>query len=132
MVFLDTNAVIYLIEQPAALGSKTKARVTALLASAERLAVSDLVRMECQVGPLKANDPVLLAQYITFFQSPDVSVLTVSPAVCDRAARIRAEYGFKPLDSLHLAAAVEHRCAVFLTNDAPLKTFPDILVEILS
>ena len=30
------------------------------------------------------------------------------------------------------AAAVEHRCALFLTNDAPLKTFPDILVEILS
>ena len=55
---------------------------------------------------MKANDPVLLAQYVTFFQSPDVSVLTVSPAVCDRAARIPAQYGFKPLDSLHLAAAV--------------------------
>ena len=31
-----------------------------------------------------------------------MSVLTVSPAVCDRAAQIRAQYGFKPLDSLHL------------------------------
>jgi hypothetical protein len=60
------------------------ARVTVLLASGERLAVSDLVRMECQVGPLKANDPVRLAQYVTFFQSPDVSVLTVSPAVFRR------------------------------------------------
>jgi hypothetical protein len=50
MVFLDANPVIYLIEQPVAFGSKTTARVTALLASGRRLAVSDLVRMECQVG----------------------------------------------------------------------------------
>ena len=42
--------------------------------------------MECQVGPLKANDAVLLAKYITFFASPDLDVLPVSPAVCDRAA----------------------------------------------
>ena len=42
--------------------------MTALLASGERLAVSDLVRMECQVGPLKANDAVLLGKYVTFFQ----------------------------------------------------------------
>ncbi|MGB0068119.1 MAG: hypothetical protein WBQ11_08730 [Isosphaeraceae bacterium] len=52
MVFLDANPVIYLIEQPANLGSKVRARVSDLLASGERLAVSDLVRMECQVGPL--------------------------------------------------------------------------------
>ena len=132
MVFLDANPVIYLIEQPAVFGSKTTARVTALLASGERLAVSDLVRMECQVGPLKANDPVLLAQYVTFFQSPEMSVLAVSPGVCDRTARIRAEYGFKPLDLLRLAAAVEHGCTLFLTSDAQLKRFRDVPVEVLS
>ena len=51
-VFLDANPVIYLIEQPANLGSKVTVRVSDLLASGERLAVSDLLRMECQVGPL--------------------------------------------------------------------------------
>jgi hypothetical protein len=45
MVFLDANPVIYLIEQPANLGSKVTARVSDLLASGERLAVSDLVRV---------------------------------------------------------------------------------------
>ena len=75
MVFLDANPVIYLIEQPANLGSKVTARVSDLLASGERLAVSDLIRMECQVGPLKANDAELLARYATFFSSPDLDVL---------------------------------------------------------
>ena len=41
MVFLDSNPVIYLIEQPAAFGSKTTARVTKLLADGERQADSD-------------------------------------------------------------------------------------------
>jgi predicted nucleic acid-binding protein len=69
VVFLDANTVIYLIEQPPTLGSKATARVTALLAGGERLAVSDLVRMECQVGPLKANDVALRARYVTFCPS---------------------------------------------------------------
>ena len=40
------------------------------------------------------------------------------------------QYGFKPLDALHLAAAVEHGCTRFLSIDV-LKKFPDILVELL-
>ncbi len=104
MTFLDAAPVIYLIEQPPIFGPKAKVRVAALVGSGERLAVSDLVRMECQVGPLKVNDSALLARYASFFYSPDISVLAVSAAVCDCAARIRAQYGFKPLDSLHLAA----------------------------
>jgi predicted nucleic acid-binding protein len=132
VVFLEASPVIYLIEQPATAGPKVAERVRELLASGERLAVSYLVRMECLVGPLKANDTELLAHYVTFFQSPDLSVLPVSPAVCDRAARVRAEYRFRPLDSLDLAAAVEHGCSRFLTNDAQLKRFADIPVETVS
>jgi predicted nucleic acid-binding protein len=131
MVFLDTCPVIYLIEQPPTWGPRTTARVAALLAAGERLAVSDLIRMECQVGPLKSGDQLLLVKFTTFFASPDVQVLPVSAAVCDRAAHIRANYGFKALDALHLAAAVEHGCITFLTNDARLSGFPDITVEIV-
>jgi predicted nucleic acid-binding protein len=32
-------------------------------------------------------------------------------------------------DALHLAAAIESGCDVFLTNDNQLATFPDIIVE---
>lgn len=131
MVFLDTCLVIYLIEQPPTWGPKATARIAALLAAGERLAVSDLVRMECQVGPLKSGDHLLLAKIATFFASPDVQVLPVSAAACDRAATVRARHGFRALASLHLAAAVEHGCTTFLTNDARLSGFPDVTVEIL-
>lgn len=95
MVFLDTDLVIYLIEQPPIWGAKTTAR------------------------------------FITFFASPDVQVLALTAAACDRAARIRAVHNFKPLDSLHLATAVEAGCSLFLTSDAALARFSDIQVEVL-
>lgn len=132
MVFLDTNLVIYFIEQPPIWGAKTTARIAALLASGERLSINDLVRMECQVGPLKTGDHLLLNKFLTFFASPDVQLLALTSTICDRAARIRALHNFKPLDSLHLATAVETGCSLFLSNDAALARFPDIRVEVLT
>ena len=132
MVFLDANPVIYHVEQPAICGPKASARITALVATGEELAVTDLVRMEFLVGPLKQGDAQLLNDFRTFFNSPDVRVLAITARVADRAAMVRAAHGFKPLDALHLAAAVEHGCARFLTNDAGLRAFPDISVEVLS
>jgi predicted nucleic acid-binding protein len=123
MFFLDTSPVIYFIEQTPVWGMKATAKIGTFLTTGDRLAVSDLVRMECQVGPLK---------FATFFASPDVQVLPISALVCDRAAQIRAQHGFKPLDSLHLAAAKEFACNRFLTNDNRLSKFPDLTVEVLS
>jgi predicted nucleic acid-binding protein len=130
IVFLDANPVISFIEQPAVWGTIATARIAALRVAGHLLAVSDLVRMECQVGPLKAGDAVRLNAFLTFFASRDVNVLPVTAGVCDRAARIRATCNLKPLDSLHLAAAVEHGCGLFLTADARLARFPDIAVEV--
>jgi predicted nucleic acid-binding protein len=49
----------------------------------------------------------------------------------DRATAIRAQYGFKTPDAIHLAAAVPSGCDVFLTNDHRLDRFPDITIEIV-
>jgi uncharacterized protein len=132
MVFLDANLVIYFVEQPPVWGVKATAHITTLIAVGEQLAVTDLLRMECLVGPLKGGDAKVESDFRTFFTSPDALVLPITGAVCDRAARIRAQYGFKPLDSLHLAAAVDHGCTRVLTNDGRLNSFPDIPIDVLS
>lgn len=59
-------------------------------------------------------------------------MLALTAAVCERAALIRAMYNLKPLDSLHLATAIEHGCGLFLTNDTDLMRCPLIPIEILS
>jgi uncharacterized protein len=131
-LYLDANIVIYLVEKHPIQRPKAVARLTAAQAAGDTLTISDLTRMECQVGPLKSGNAVLLAEFNAFFRLPTVTVLNLTPAVFDRAAHVRAVHGFNALDSLHLASAVEYSCGIFLTNDVQLARFPDIRVEILS
>lgn len=130
-LFVDSNIVIYLIEQPSGWGTRAASRIRAVLDAGDRIVVSDLVRMECRVGPLSSGDAVTLAAFDDFFASAGVAVVGVTGAVCDRAAAIRAAHRVRPLDALHLAAAMEYGCDRFLTHDHRLTSFPGVPVEVL-
>jgi predicted nucleic acid-binding protein len=131
MVYLDTNCVIYFVEQNLAWLSQVIARFARFRAANDQLVVGDLKRAECLVGPLMTGDTAVEASYRAFFTDPDIRVLPISAAICERAARIRATHKFELVDSLHLATAAEHACGLFLTNDAHLARCTDISVEVL-
>jgi predicted nucleic acid-binding protein len=132
IVYLDANIVIYHVEQPAYWGPRATARLNALSSAGEQLAVSDLHRLECLVGPLVAGDASRYADFIAFFTAPTMREYSLSAAVCERAAGIRAAHRIKALDALHLAIAVENACGRYLTSDARLARFPDVPVEVLT
>ena len=119
------------MEQNPAWVSKVIARLTRLRAANDRLVVGDLTRAECLVGPFLSGDAIVEASYRAFFADPDIQVVPMTAAICERAARIRAAHKFELVDSLHLATAAEHGCGLFLTSDAKLKTCGDIPVEVL-
>jgi predicted nucleic acid-binding protein len=132
IVYLDANFVIYLVERNPVWWPKVSARMAALKSSGDDIAVSDATRMECLVGPFRSGNATVLADYLAFFSDPAVQVIPLTTAVCVRAAKIRAAQGFSSMDALNLAAAVEHGCGLFLTNDASLKICTDITVEVLT
>ncbi|APW61881.1 type II toxin-antitoxin system VapC family toxin [Paludisphaera borealis] len=76
----------------------------------------------------------MLADYQRFFSSSAVEMLPMTAAVCERAAEIRVASALKIKlpDALHLAAALEHGCGLFLTNDGPLAGCAAITVEVLT
>lgn len=133
-VYLDTNCLIYLVEQNPVWGPKVVNRLAVLRQAGDGIATSDLSRTECLAHPFSKGDAALVADYLAFFGGPQVEMLPLTAAVCDRAAQIRAASGFKLKvpDCLHLAASVEHGCRLFLTNDADLVRCPLIPVEVLS
>lgn len=131
ILYLDSNIVIYAVENPVVLGPKANARLVAARAAGDTFMISDLVRMETLVGPLKSGNATLQQEYERFFTASDVTVVGITAAVCDRAARIRATYTFKAMDALQLAAATEHGANVFLTADVRLNSFTDLTVEVL-
>jgi predicted nucleic acid-binding protein len=132
IVYLDTNIVIYAVEDPPIWGPQALARLTTLQAKGDTPMVSDLTRMECLVGPLKSGNSIVESEFRAFFAASGMQVVSITAAVCDRAALIRAANNFKHMDSLHLAAAVLHGANVFLTNDARLNSFTGLTVEVLT
>jgi len=132
ILFLDTNIVIYSVENIPVFGPKVALRLAAARTAGDSFMVSDLTRMECLVGPLKSGNATVEGHFQAFFALPEVQVVGLTAAVCDRAARIRAAYNFKPMDSLQLAAAVEHGANIFLTADIRLSAFTGLTFEILS
>ena len=75
--------------------------------------------MECLVSPLKQHNEILRSFYerglSQFFQ------LAMPEEVFIRAAGLRARFGLKSQDALHLATAHYHDCSEFWTNDERLK-----------
>ncbi|MBI1914935.1 MAG: PIN domain-containing protein [Planctomycetes bacterium] len=131
LIYLDSVIVIYLLDNTGSFNTRATHRLAALVAAGDRVAVSDLTRLECRVKPIKDGNPAKLADFDAFFTRPDVQTVPISTAVFDRATLIRATHNFKLADSLHLAAAVDGGCDRFLTNDTRLSRFLDIPVEVL-
>jgi uncharacterized protein len=131
IVFLDTNIVVYFVENTPGFGTRAVQAISQLRAAGHSLAISDLVRMECRVHPIRLNDLQRLAQFDAFFAAADVKTYRLTTAVCQRATFVRAHYNFKTPDALQVAAAIVHGCDRFLTADARLSSCPDIPIDIL-
>ncbi len=127
-LYLDTAPIIYTVEQIAGFAPLVDTRLSAVDVV---LVVSDLSRMECRVKPLRDCDSDLLHDFDEFLESAVVETVALSREVIDRATEIRATYGFKTPDSIHLAAAVISACDVFYTNDHRLDRFGDLTIEVV-
>lgn len=128
-VYLDAVVVIYLVEQNPLFAPAVGA---ALVKLGGVLISSELARMEALVHPVRHNDAQRVLLFEAFFQSAVAQLRPVNRPVFDLAVQFRATHGWlKPADAIHLAAAVESGCDVFLTNDHRLNQFTGIRVEVI-
>jgi uncharacterized protein len=74
-----------------------------------------LVLLECLVAPIRDGNLVLQQYYEHAFAQ--LEVLPLSTAVFTQAAHLRARFGLKTPDALHLACAQHHGCTALWTND---------------
>lgn len=95
-----------------------------------RFAVSPLVKAECLTGPMRRGEIPLENLYRAFFDQ--LITLDMPEAVFLDAARIRARFGLKRPDAIHLACAQHHGCDALWTNDGRLASAGGALVRILS
>jgi len=111
-VYLDSCTAIYLVEEHPAFC----AAIEHALAQLEGIVCySPLTELECLVLPLRLERKDLLDKFNRFFILN--LRLDMPDAVYREAARLRAEFGIKTPDALHLATARHHGCTELWTND---------------
>lgn len=127
--YLDACCIIYMNEGAPEWRAAIASRLAALPASGG-LVTSRISRLECRSKPMSARDSALLARYDATFAT--ARVVDVTAAIVERATELRARYGFRTPDAIHLATASEANVDVFLTGDASLARCKDVRVDVLT
>jgi len=131
-LYLDACTIIYLVEAVSPFHVTVTARLLPQRTDPQsRLITSRLSRLECRVQPLKNADTRLLAAYDAFFSRDRLILREVTAEIIERATDLRARYGFKTPDALHLATAIEEKADLFLTGDKALARCAEVKVEVL-
>ena len=80
-----------------------------------QLAISPLVQLECRVKPKRTGDFVLESEYEALLSK--MLMLSFNDETWARATELRARFGLKTPDALHLACTPVNGCLEFWTND---------------
>lgn len=131
-MYVDANVIIYGYEADEQLRAAVLQRLARWCIGEDgKLVTSLFSRLECRVAPIRNSDAKLLADYDEFFRGDSVEILEISRDIVDLATSLRAQFGFKSPDAIHLASAVLAGAQVFFTGDAALAKCPAIAVELI-
>lgn len=127
--YLDSVVIIYLVEQPPGFG--TRASTAYAKVQPTEIISTDLSRMEVLILPRRLGNVALEADFERFLTAGTTRA-AITSVTFDRALGLRAKYPFlKTPDSIHLSAAIDEQCDIFLTNDSKLARVTEIRVEVI-
>ncbi|MBF0627203.1 MAG: type II toxin-antitoxin system VapC family toxin [Magnetococcales bacterium] len=112
LFYLDSCIVIYLVEEHPVHAPVIR---QILGQKAGIVCFSALVELEAMVLPLRLGQDHLVRRFQRFFET--CQRLSIPDPVYLRAAELRAGYGLKTPDAMHLAIAKHHACDELWTND---------------
>ena len=94
--------------------------------------VSVLLAGEVLAGAKKAADNEILLRYRHIFSEfPNLTLHDADTRVMEKMSDLRAAYGLKTPDAIHVATALLHGAQAFVTNDAGLKRVNELDVLVL-
>ena len=128
-VYFDANIFIYLMEGFASLERELSDIRESILHGETYIFTSELTLCEVLVPAFRANNTGLLALYRQFIEeSGAFELIPTSRDIYIHASLMRAQFGLKTPDAIHMASAVASGCTAFLSNDKLLKAPKEIRV----
>jgi predicted nucleic acid-binding protein len=132
LVYVDTSAVIYAVEQIEPYRSAGLPLWDALDAGQQQIVTSDLTLLEALVKPLRDANLALTALYRrVLLGTAGLTCVPITRATLERAAGLRAGPNLRTPDAIHAATALETGCTLFVTNDPVFRRVAGLNVAIL-
>ena len=127
-IYWDTMLFVYWLEDHPRYAKRVLHILSKMKERQDQLYTSSFAVGEILVGPYKTGAVEMAKQIRAVFRPPLVEVIPYTMETADLYARIRAQSGVSPADSIHLACAAQARIDLFLTNDGALvgKVVPGI------
>jgi predicted nucleic acid-binding protein len=119
-VFLDTNILIYLLEDAGDVSRKAVSLLERMRHRRDTLATSAFSVAEVLVKPVAAGDWAWEKKYELLFDSPGMRILPFDRSCARLYAEIRKDRSIRAADAIQLACAGSARCNLFVTNDGHL------------
>ncbi|MGH9801827.1 MAG: type II toxin-antitoxin system VapC family toxin [Blastocatellia bacterium] len=131
-LFLDTAPVIYLIEKNPAYFDRVEAIFGRIDNGQVNAVTSPVTLAECLVQPIRQGLTQLQQDFIdVVVNGSNTSFVLLDQQTGEIAAQLRAQYKLRLPDALQLAAALNHGCDAFLTNDAQLKRVTELQILVI-
>lgn len=126
-VYFDTNCFIYIVEGVERYRSVLEPLMNAVAAGDMTGVTGEITLAEVLVKPLRDQlaQQVLLYKQILADRQPFMLV-PITQAIWESAASLRARLPVRLPDAVHLAAARQSGCRLFVTNDAALRPLPEM------
>ena len=132
-VFLDTSSFIYLVEHHPRYSHFCETLFDRIEAGKTRATTSTLTLLEVLVQPYRQNNEELVMKFYALLTSyPNLSWVSMTLNVADRAAKLRAEHRLKTPDSIQAASAISCGATGFICNDRifrKVKEFESLIIN---
>lgn len=126
-VGLDSNVLIYLLEDSGKLGQSAGALLDAIAQGEAVGILSAIVLTEACAGPASAGDMTLVERVADEIRSlENTQIVDVSVDIAVDGAVIRGARSLGTPDAIHLACAKSAGATAFVTNDRRIKPSPGL------
>ena len=130
-VGLDTAPLIYFIEENPTYIKTTTPFFEAMDRGDFKVVTSMVTLLEVLVHPLRKNNKALAAEYREILLNSKLVTLTVSSAIAEKAAQLRATHNIRTPDAIQISAALDAGATYFFTNDIRLPEIPAMQILFL-
>ena len=125
LVALDTAPLIYLIEAHPEYLPIVRPFFASLNAGEFRAVTSTVTLLEVLVHPFRQKNVSLAQKYRDILlNATGLSLISLTPEIAERAARLRADFNLRTPDSIQVAVVLQTGATHFFTNDVNLQKIP--------